>query len=221
MPCVVSGRGAQGPSFLSAGAASLAPLMRSSQPALASSSTMSAPFSAIMMVAALVLPDTTAGMIEASITRSRAKPRTRSRSSTTDFGIRPHAAGADRMINRRAAAADEVEQRVVAVTARARLDLFGDVARHGRRVEYAPHRLGTRDQRIAILAGGEIVRMDRRCLSWIGGLDPYVAAAFRAQQGAGASDAGRIDPACRPCSAANRARSKAGCRASPPTAARA
>src|SRR5258706_59021 len=44
---------------------------------------MSAPFSAIMTMAAFVLPETTVGMIEPSTTRSRSMPRTRSRSSTT------------------------------------------------------------------------------------------------------------------------------------------
>src|ERR1700733_1545256 len=55
----------------------------------ASCSTMSAPFSPIIRAAALALPETTVGMIEASMTRRCSKPRTRRRSSTTAFGSEP------------------------------------------------------------------------------------------------------------------------------------
>jgi hypothetical protein len=56
---------------------------------------MSAPFSPIIMAVALVLPDTTVGMIDASITRSRSMPFTRSDVSTTAIGPGPKPAWED------------------------------------------------------------------------------------------------------------------------------
>ena len=50
---------------------------------------ISAPFSPIMMAVALVLPETTVGMIEASITRNRSMPLTRKAASTTAIGPGP------------------------------------------------------------------------------------------------------------------------------------
>ena len=56
---------------------------------LRSSSTIRAAFSPIMIEGALVLPDVSVGMIEASATRRPEMPWTRRRSSTTAIGSLP------------------------------------------------------------------------------------------------------------------------------------
>ena len=75
-------------------------------------------------------------------------------------------------------------------TGRAGIDLLDDVARQRRRLGHAAQRLDAGEQRVAVLLGGEIVRMDRRRLPRIGRLDADVAAALRPQQRRGDGEAG-------------------------------
>src|SRR5262245_65842834 len=89
----------------------------------------------------------------------------------------PHPAGADGMVGGGAAAADEIEQLVVALALIAGLDLLGDVARHGWCAEDAPQCLRASDDGLSVLLGRQIIGMDRRRLAWIGRLDPDITAA--------------------------------------------
>ncbi len=66
-------------------------------------------------------------MIDASITRSPAKPRTRQPLVNHRLVVLAHAAGADRVIDGRAAAADVIENLAVAGAGRTGLGFFGDV----------------------------------------------------------------------------------------------
>ena len=74
---------------------------------------VSAAFSAIMTVGALVLPPISVGITEASTTESPSMPRTRSAGSTTARCVVAHAAGPDRVIDRVRAPADLRDERFV------------------------------------------------------------------------------------------------------------
>src|SRR5262245_66470221 len=93
------------------------------------------------------------------------------------------------MIGGGAAAADEIEQLVVALVLIAGLDLLGDVARHGWCAEDAPQGLGAGEDGLSVLLGREIIGMDCRSSARVGRLDPDITAAFRSQQRADAGDA--------------------------------
>ena len=89
----------------------------------ASARIMSLAFSAIITTGALVLPDTSVGMIEQSTTRKpvhavHAQPVVDDRHRV----VRAHPAGARRMEDRRAVVARELEQLVVVCTSRPRAD---------------------------------------------------------------------------------------------------
>ncbi|MCK7492377.1 MAG: thioredoxin family protein [Comamonadaceae bacterium] len=76
--------------------------------------------SAIITTGALVLPETSVGITEASTTRSPSTPRTRSCGSTTASASDAHAAGAGRVVDGVGAAADRGADLVVAAAPRRR-----------------------------------------------------------------------------------------------------
>src|SRR5262249_62368317 len=81
--------------------------------------------------------------------------------------VLPHPAGADGMVGGGAAAADEIEQLVVALALIAGLDLLGDMARHGWCAEDAPQCLGAGDDGLSVLLGR---RSEERRVGKEGGL---------------------------------------------------
>ena len=150
--------------------------------ARSTASSISAPFSAIMIAGALVLPLTTLGMIEASITRRRSMPRTRSFSSTTAIGSLPHLAGADRVIFGLRGGADEFAQarRPIAPPAPGSRSSPSQGLNAGAARISRPRR-NARDQDFQIVVGGEIVRIHHRRLQRIGRSQADFAAALRPQ----------------------------------------
>ena len=84
-----------------------------------------------MIVGALVLVEVTAGMTEASITRSPSSPCTRNSLSTTLSRVRAHQAGAAGVIAGAAVAPRVVEQLVVGLDLRPGEAFFADEALQG------------------------------------------------------------------------------------------
>ena len=143
---------------------------------------MSAHFSPIMMQAALVLPETTVGMIEASATRKPARPCTLRLVVDHRHRVarRAHRAGAARVEDRAAAGAGVGQHVVVADPRRPGLDLLGDVGLERRGPAEPAGELQAVDDAAPVGLGGEVVGGDRRL---VGRGPPSAAAPCRGSRG--------------------------------------
>ena len=129
-----------------------------------------------MIEGALVLPPTTCGMIEASITRRPRMPCTRSRGSTTASAPMPHAAGADGMEVGDAAVAQILDQSLVARHGRSRLHLLADVGLERRLLGDLPRQPHAVEHRVDVVGGLEELELDLRRAQRIGALEADPAA---------------------------------------------
>ena len=132
-------------------------------------STMRAAFSPIMIDGALVFPDVSVGMIEASATRSPEMPRTRRLSSTTAAASLPIRQVPDGMIRRLGGAGHEVEQVLVGFHLRARRELRGPKPSQRRRLDDAAHRAHAGEHAVAIGIIGQEIETDGRRLARVRG----------------------------------------------------
>lgn len=140
-----------------------------------------AAFSPIMIVAALVLPLTGVGIIEASATRRPCRPWIRSRASTIDHvpGLRvgTHSAGSDAVKDGGGIGANVGVHLVAGVHGTTRQMLFGDQALQGRLFGKSPAHFQRPDQHLPVMAVGEVSRRDARRNGRVGGRNPDGAAA--------------------------------------------
>ena len=119
-------------------------------------------FSPIMIDGALVLPEVSVGMIEASATRSPCHAVHAKLVVDHRHRVRAHLAGADRMVGGLGVLPDPVEQFVVGLDVHARRDLVGGDALHGRCRHDAPGDAHRFQRHLAVELRAQEVEADRR-----------------------------------------------------------